>query len=386
MDKQLTVIEFTPNSIKLLSGYQMKGQIYVLQCLEGEKLPIDENGFPKSSDLKESLLTLIATARKQSNVDLGPLVILYPPCGFAKMKVKETNMTGNVENRITVDDYRTCSIRAMKVTPPVETESLYFVPFNYGVDDCSNLVDFPLNRSSNGLEVEGDVHFINRNVLAFYQDIIYSAGLKASVYLQMISTYTNANFVGLSESDHNYLLLEMESDYTYLTYVQDKHIMSSHILGESISNATTRFAQSLNITVDRAKELISTFGFLQSLDFDYETEEGFTLLETSNALLKSFLPIYNQIQKVIDDEGISTDVPFVVNGSCNSIFGIIYTLKFYLKRPARASIGRVMGAEYGVFDAALGAIDIANKNYQMARNDFRRNESDTKLKMTMFDR
>lgn len=119
MDTQLTVIEFTPNSIKLLSGYQMKKQIYVLQCLEGEKLSLTENGFPKSTDLKESLLTLIATARKQLKIDLGPLVVLYPPCDFARMGVKENNVTGNVDSRITVDDFRTCSIRAMKVTPPL---------------------------------------------------------------------------------------------------------------------------------------------------------------------------------------------------------------------------------------------------------------------------
>lgn len=386
MDTQLTVIEFTPNSIKLLSGYQMKKQIYVLQCLEGEKLSLTENGFPKNTDLKESLLTLIATARKQLKIDLGPLVVLYPPCDFARMGVKENNVTGNVDSRITVDDFRTCSIRAMKVTPPVETESLYFVPFSYGVDDCSNLVDFPLNRCSNGLEVEGDVHFINRNVLSFYQDIIYSAGLKASVYLQMISTYANSNFVSLIESDENYLLLEMESEYTYLSFVKNKHVMSSHILRESLSEVTKRFAETLHISNDRAKELISTFGFLQNLEFEYETEEGFTLAQVSNTLLQSFLPLYKQIQEIIDEEEISANVPFVINGSCNSIFGIDYALKFFFKRGARASKGRVMGADYGVFDAALGAIDIANKNYQVPRNNFRRNESDTKLKMTMFDR
>ena len=89
MDKQITVIEFTPCNIKLLSGYQMKDRLYVLQSLEGEILPLNPEGYPKKEDLKESLIALLATARKQLPVDIGPLVFLYPPYGF---KAKEKSL------------------------------------------------------------------------------------------------------------------------------------------------------------------------------------------------------------------------------------------------------------------------------------------------------
>ncbi len=387
MDKQLTIVEFTPDSIKLLNGYYMKDKIKVLQSLEGEKLPLGENGLPKISDLRESLLTLVATARKQSKIDLGPLVVLYPPYGFAAVDVRESNMTGNTENRIMFDDFRTCSIRAMKVTPPLEKEALYFVPYSYRVDDASDLNEFPLNRISSSLEVEGDVHFINRNILSYYQDVVNSAGLKSSVYLQMISTYAGSYFVSMTESDSTYLLLELQPDYTYVTFVRNRHVISSDLINEGLAQVKKRYAQQLSISEERAMELISTFGFMKNLDFEYETDEGFTLLKLSNTLLKAFLPLFDRIQKVISvEESIKTDVPLILTGLGNGIFGIEYALEYYFKHHARIFKERAMGAEHGVYDASLGAIAIANKNYQLPRDSFRRSESDSQLKSTMFDR
>lgn len=387
MDKQLTIIEFTPDSIKLLSGYYMKDKVKVLQCLEGEKLSLTENGFPKANDLRESLLTLMAKAREQSKVDLGPLVVLYPPYDFANMEVRESNITGNAENRITYADFKSCSIRATKVTPPLETEAINFVPFRYRTDNVSELTDFPLNQSSTSLEVEGDVHFMNRNILSFYRDVIQSAGLKSSIYLQMVSTYASSYFVTKTDSDSNYLLLEMQPDYSYITYVENKHVLASYIVKEGISHVIARYANMLNISEERAKELISTFGFMKNLEFEYETDEGFTLSELSNTLLKAFLPTFEKIRNAMDRYGdIDMQIPMVLTGVANSIFGIESGLNYYYKRNTRVFKGRAMGAECGVYDAALGAIGIANKNYQLPREQFHRSESDSQLKSTMFDR
>ncbi len=386
MDKQLTIVEFTPNSIKLLSGYYMKDKVKVLQCLEGEKLPLSENGLPKANDLRESLLTLMAKAREQSKVELGPLVVLYPPYKFANMEVRESNVTGNAENCITYADFRSCSIRATKVTPPVETEAVNFVPFRYSIDGIPDMTEFPLNKTSTSLEIDGDVHFMNRNVLSFYKDVIQSTGLKSSIYLQMVSTYASSYFVSANDKDYNFLLLEMQSDYTYITYVRNNHVMASYVVKEGISQVTARYAKLLNMTDERAKELISTFGFLKNLQFEYQTDEGYDLLHLSNTLLKAFLPTFDKIQAAINEYDIDIQIPIVLTGIANGIFGMESGLAFYFKRSVRVFKGRAMGAECGVYDAALGAIGIANKNYQAPRDQFQRSESDSQLKSTMFDR
>ena len=384
MDKQITVIEFTPCNIKLLSGYQMKDRLYVLQSLEGEILPLNPEGYPKKEDLKESLIALLATARKQLPVDIGPLVFLYPPYGFKAKEISESSPTGNAENKIRDEDYRSCTIRAMKTKPFPETDPIYLVPFNFKVDTCPTLSTFPLGKTSSALEVDGDVHFLNREAFTHYQGIVSSVSLKP--YLQMVSTYSGFEYLTRYESERNYLILELQNNYTYFSEIKSGRLFSSSVIKENLSSVLERFSNTLGVSVERGKELMMTFGFLQKLEFEYVTDEGFALDTIFTALCKAFMPLLRELATFIADNGVAENVPVLITGTGIDIFGLEQYVSYALKRNARISRAKELGAETGVYNATLGAIAVSNLDYQMKRDSFRRTESDDKLKSTVFDR
>ena len=45
MSNLVTVIDFSSTDLRVLTGYYFKGQVYVLQALQGDILPRNEHGY-----------------------------------------------------------------------------------------------------------------------------------------------------------------------------------------------------------------------------------------------------------------------------------------------------------------------------------------------------
>ncbi len=383
MDKQLTAIEFTTHNLRLLTGYCNGDSIFVMQCLEGENLKIAQNGLPDKSELNTSLMTLLNKAKSQLNLDAGPLIFLYPPIGFSTMEVSENTPTASEDNRLAKSEYKSCYFRALKRVTP-EKQNVYFAPYSFKVDSQVALDHFPLGTQTRSLEVDGDIHQIDSFAYQHFQSVIDESGLKP--YIEMVSPYAATQFILLSYQHPSYLLLNLEHDYTMLSFVRNRRMVASTLLKNDLQILLRSYAETLGVTRERAEELIRTFGFLPKFDFDYQTDEGFRLDLLSQTLFKAAIPMIKEVRNLADQQSVPNEVPILLSGTGSEIFGIEACFNSSLHRETSLFGKKVLGVPNSSFLPSLGAIRAGFYNYQQGTESYRRKQLDSELKAAKFDR
>ena len=105
MPYPMTVIEFTPENIRLLSGYVKEEKIYLTNALEGEDLTI-EGKLPALREASESLKCLKEKAL-ESIKDLGSVILVLPPFDFEVLSnIDGQEYPSNSDGNLTSSDYQ----------------------------------------------------------------------------------------------------------------------------------------------------------------------------------------------------------------------------------------------------------------------------------------
>lgn len=383
MDKQMTAIEFTTHNIRLLTGYCNDNQPFVMQCLEGENLKIGENGLPDKEQLKTSLVTLINKAKSQLKLDSGPLIFLYPTIGFVTIPVSENTPTANEENRLAKSEYKSCYFRAMKRVDS-DKQNVYLAPYSFKVDSQVALDYFPLGTVTRSVEVDGDIHQIDQSVYRHYHEVMDKLDLKS--YIEMVSPYAATQFIFLSYQHPSYLLINLEHEYASISFIRNRRMVSSTLLKNDYLSLLGSFASALKVSKERAEELITTFGFLPKLEFDYQTDEGFTLEMLSKSLFQAAVPMLMEVRDFTDRYSVSGEIPILLTGAESEIFGLDACFKNALHRETSIFRNKVLGVPNSSFLPVLGAIRAGFYDYQPGTEAYRKKQMDSELKAAKFDR
>ena len=112
MPYPMTVIEFTPENIRLISGYVKEEKIYLTNALEGEDLTI-EGKLPALREASESLKCLKEKAL-ESIKDLGSVILVLPPFDFEVLSnIDGQEYPSNSDGNLTSSDYQNCFNRIL---------------------------------------------------------------------------------------------------------------------------------------------------------------------------------------------------------------------------------------------------------------------------------
>lgn len=383
-NKYVTVIEMTPHNIKLLTGFEMNSTTYVMQCLEGEDLPVEGRFFDKK-DAIESLQALIATARNSLKMDIGPVILVLPAHNYFPKEEHESVIVESDYNTLTVNDYSTAAKRALKTSIKPGNVFFYSAPYGFTVDNNNSIMkNFPLDCHTNSLDIYVDNHSIDREAFDFYNLILDSINIKP--YLTLISPYCAMQYYEKFGMPESYLLLQLDKENTYLSYSNGNRLYFSDIIDGCYADVLKEYSESMNVSLERGQELIETFGFAGNFGFEYRTDEGQSMTDLSRRLALSFRPLSQKILDKIEEHQIAEDVPLYISGSVSELFGID---AYYSKAFSRSSFVtkvKTLGAPKGCFDACLGAIYIASMPYQQSLDKVRKRLSDYQLKEVTFDR
>ena len=384
MEKHLSVIEFTQKNIRLLTGYENNGQLYVMQALESEDLTI-ENGLPAAREATDSLLTLINTAKQSCNVDIGPYVLLVPPVEFKTAEVNGFSATASMSDTLTIDDYNACAARAFKSSTSGKERTIFSAPFIFEIDDRQKFKDFPVNVKAKNMSANFDTIVINADNYEFYKSILKNCGIVSS--LDCISSFTGAKLIEKYLPDSSYLLLELQKEYSYLTYMNNGRIKFSIILDHSLETVVKAAGKKLNVDFERANYFLNTFAFFAPVGgYEYYTDENLTLTEVRNVLMNSFRDIAIDIQKAIEANDIASTVPLVISGPGATIDEIAGLFSHLLARDSKAFLPHIFGAQDEVYVDSLGAIYMSNFPYLDIPVQGRKISLNNQLRSAGFDR
>lgn len=385
MKNKVTVIELASSFIRLLTGYVSNDSIYILHALEGEPFST-EGGLPVIREAADSLNLLLKTAKEQMNTeDLGPYLVLLPPDGFKSFETASSTATADKQSNFSINDYNNCVNRALKEQTNSDMEAVYCAPFLFHTDFERNLTEYPSGCRTDHFEINADVHCIDLNPYQHYMKILSKVNI--TPYLQMVSPYAGNYFIrGYKPSTMTYLTMDLEPEYCYLSYVSGNRLLKSCVLSENLNNCLDRAAAQLNVTRERAKELLFTFGFLTKTGFPFETDEGLSLEETGKTFMQCFRPLAQELVNQIVSISASQDAPIFLYGSGATIEELNRLFSKLLDRNCSSFVPHVLGVPGGSFDNCLGAVKLASLPYQKADDFLKKERKDFQVSDYAFDR
>ena len=381
MPYPMTVIEFTPENIRLISGYVKEEKIYLTNALEGEDLTI-EGKLPALREASESLKCLKEKAL-ESIKDLGSVILVLPPFDFEVLSnIDGQEYPSNSDGNLTSSDYQNCFNRILNRARncSAKGEIIDLHPFSFTIDSSERFEDYPTILRAQSLQVNADIHLIDPDFASFAREVLRRNQIEAN--LTFVSSYARYEYLYQQRRLPSFYNLDIQAERIEVTTVVSRRITDAKILSKSGKDLLRAIAKELSISTERALELLKTFGFAGDPNFPFQTEEGITLssLKTAaiNAVRDLAQDVYFSLKKT------SEPIPMILSGTLAQIEDLDSLFSRLLSINVQAFHCPLFGAKSGAYESMLGALLLANKPYQNMKENTK--SVQTSLKRTGFDR
>ena len=381
MPYPMTVIEFTPENIRLISGYVKEEKIYLTNALEGEDLTI-EGKLPVLREASESLKCLKEKAL-ESIKDLGSVILVLPPFDFEVLSnIDGQEYPSNSDGNLTSSDYQNCFNRILNRARncSAKGEIIDLHPFSFTIDSSERFEDYPTILRAQSLQVNADIHLIDPEFASFAREVLRRNQIEAK--LTFVSSYARYEYLYQQRRLPSFYNLDIQAERIEVTTVVSRRITDAKILSKSGKDLLRAIAKELSISTERALELLKTFGFAGDPNFPFQTEEGITLssLKTAaiNAVRDLAQDVYFSLRKT------SEPIPMILSGTLAQIEDLDSLFSRLLAINVQAFHCPLFGAKSGAYESMLGALLLANKPYQNMKENTK--SVQTSLKRTGFDR
>lgn len=381
MPYPMTVIEFTPENIRLISGYVKEEKIYLTNALEGEDLT-NEGKLPALREASESLKCLKEKAL-ESIKDLGSVILVLPPFDFEVLSnIDGQEYPSNSDGNLTSSDYQNCFNRILNRARncSAKGEIIDLHPFSFTIDSSERFEDYPTILRAQSLQVNADIHLIDPDFASFAREVLRRNQIEAK--LTFVSSYARYEYLYQQRRLPNFYNLDIQAERIEVTTVVSRRITDAKILSKSGKDLLRAIAKELSISMERALELLKTFGFAGDPNFPFQTEEGITLssLKTAaiNAVRDLAQEVYFSLRKT------SEPIPMLLSGTLAQIEDLDSLFSRLLSINVQAFHSPLFGAKSGAYESMLGALLLANKPYQNMKENTK--SVQTSLKRTGFDR
>ena len=381
MPYPMTVIEFTPENIRLISGYVKEEKIYLTNALEGEDLTI-EGKLPVLREASESLKCLKEKAL-ESIKDLGSVILVLPPFDFEVLSnIDGQEYPSNSDGNLTSSDYQNCFNRILNRARncSAKGEIIDLHPFSFTIDSSERFEDYPTILRAQSLQVNADIHLIDPDFASFAREVLRRNQIEAK--LTFVSSYARYEYLYQQRRLPSFYNLDIQAERIEVTTVVSRRITDAKILSKNGKDLLRAIAKELSISMERALELLKTFGFAGDPNFPFQTEEGITLssLKTAaiNAVRDLAQDVYFSLKKT------SEPIPMILSGTLAQIEDLDSLFSRLLSINVQAFHSPLFGAKSGAYESMLGALLLANKPYQNMKENTK--SVQTSLKRTGFDR
>lgn len=381
MPYPMTVIEFTPENIRLISGYVKEEKIYLTNALEGEDLTI-EGKLPVLREASESLKCLKEKAL-ESIKDLGSVILVLPPFDFEVLSnIDGQEYPSNSDGNLTSSDYQNCFNRILNRARncSAKGEIIDLHPFSFTIDSSERFEDYPTILRAQSLQVNADIHLIDPEFASFAREVLRRNQIEAK--LTFVSSYARYEYLYQQRRLPSFYNLDIQAERIEVTTVVSRRITDAKILSKSGKDLLRAIAKELSISTERALELLKTFGFAGDPNFPFQTEEGITLSSLKTAAINAVRDLAQEVYFSL--KKTSEPIPMILSGTLAQIEDLDSLFSRLLSINVQAFHSPLFGAKSGAYESMLGALLLANKPYQNMKENTK--SVQTSLKRTGFDR
>lgn len=379
MINQTTVIQLSNNLIKMLTGFVNRDDVSVVLAQQMKIQNLDD--LKNDPSIFENFLK---RAKDTFKGDFGPFIILYPPMGFTSVSVSEDaviNKSGG--ETLQISDYQSCYRRGLKKgNQKTDKKSIYCVPYKFIIDDGNELNDFAPNITTESFFVDMDVEMIDESIFKDYQPIIENLPYKPK--LEMVSTYPISLYLQTKEKVKEYITLEMEEDFSYLSYFNENRLVSSYILKTSVNSILNQSLTKLKCDYERAKLLFAIANPGSIDNVDYQTKENLSIEDISDVFYKKYEDVAKEISSLL--QGIDKNVEIFLYGDREIINSSYFYLSRYIENKIKIYDPVIIGSGDGSYLDCISTILVSALPYQFTSSQNRKKTEEYHLSRIDFSR
>lgn len=380
MEKPVAAVEFGSKKLKLVVGYELHGQVYVLYALTKPYGHIVEAGTFNDVGRIASSIKEIRDFQDPSaklKLSISEALLALPPYGLEIYHLDQITTVISDETKITNLDIRNIYALFRNSANSLQNELVDIIPEAFVLDGGRSFVKPPVGESSSTLRMSANVQTLPKRIFYDYQNALTSGDMQVkrplvapSAAAQLLDTY--------EDLPKDYLLVDVGAAITTVSLIGNAELYASRFFEWGGDRITQKIIEKFNINEAEAEKIKMTYGIdKRQMNFkapvcrtdDGEGNEIKHYADELNEIIKTELDAFisslnSAIDLLLKDYDPSYKrMPMILIGGGSRLSGMVEYLTPKVNSDTVIPVApRNLGARNATFTNCLGMI-LANAKF-----------------------
>ncbi len=386
MDKPVAAIEFGSKKMKLVVGYELDGQVYVIYAITKPYGHIIENG--KILDLEKIVQNVreirnFTDSSVRLKLSISEALLSLPPFGLDVLQTRQVTTSVSEDFKIVDLDIKNIYSLVRNSSSALKDALIDVIPEAYILDQGRVFLRPPLGESSSTLTVSVKIHTLPASVAESYRAALIGGDI--AVKKMMLAPFAACKLLAtMPNVPEDYILVDIGSNVTTVSLVGGKQLFASRSFEWGGDKITEKIIENFNINEAEAEKLKITYGVTnREMNFkapvcSNKDEEGNVFkhyADELNVLVKSQLDIFTKnlnsaITALLDGyEASYRSLPMVLIGGGAALDGLVeYLTPKVQSDTVMHVVPKTFGCRDGTYFNCIGMILECN-NYPNVYDD-----------------
>ena len=375
MDKPIAAIELGSKKLKLVVGYEIDGQVYVLYTLtKPYGFCIEGGNFVDASKVAETIKSIreFTDPSAKLKLNISDVLLCLPPYGLGIYQTRQVTTVVTEDSKISNLDIKNIYALIRNSAYPLNDKALVdVVPESFTLDHGRIFARPPMGESSSTLTVSAKVQTLPSVLVDNYQTVLANGGMvsRRNVISSLAATELISSYPNMPSS---FILVDIGSNITTVSFVGNGALYGSTFFEWGGDNITERIIEKFNINEADAEKYKMMYGIdYREMNFkapicttdDGTGQEVHHYNDELNTLIKGELDIFvQQLNDAINDIVAQHDksyrsFPMMLVGGGAELNGLVqYITPKVMSETVEVIRPKTLGARNATFTNCLGAI------------------------------
>ena len=375
MDKPIAAIELGSKKLKLVVGYEIDGQVYVLYTLtKPYGYAIEAGNFNDAKKVSETIASIreFTDPSAKLRLNITDVLLSIPPYGLGIYQTRQVTTVVTEDSKISNLDIKNIYALIRNSAYPLNDKTLVdVVPESFTLDHGRIFARPPMGESSSTLTVSAKVQTLPKVLVDNYQTVLMNGGMisRRNVISSLAATELISSYKDLPSS---YILVDIGSNITTVSFIGNGALYGSTHFNWGGDHITERIIEKFNINESDAEKYKIMYGIdYREMNFKAPictTEDGLGnevkhYNDELNTIIKGELDIFvenlnNAIDGIVSQHDRSyRSFPMLLIGGGAELNGLVqYITPKVLSETVRVVRPRTLGARNSTFFNCLGMI------------------------------
>ncbi len=375
MDKPIAAIELGSKKLKLVVGYEIDGQVYVLYTLtKPYGFCIEGGNFVDANKVAETIKSIreFTDPSAKLKLNISDVLLCLPPYGLGIYQTRQVTTVVTEDSKISNLDIKNIYALIRNSAYPLDDKALVdVVPESFTLDHGRIFARPPMGESSSTLTVSAKVQTLPSVLVDNYQTVLANGGMvsKRNVISSLAATELVCSYPNMPSS---FILVDIGSNITTVSFVGNGALYGSTFFEWGGDNITERIIERFNINEADAEKYKIMYGIdYREMNFKAPictTDDGsghdvHHYNDELNAIIKSELDIFveqlnDSINEIVAQHDKSyRSFPMMLVGGGAELNGLVqYITPKVMSETVEVVKPKTLGARNATFTNCLGAI------------------------------